>query len=42
MGDKVLKGIGEETLEDIRRDIITIEKEIALEISDISVLKLNV
>ena len=35
-------GAKEETLEDIRRDIITIEKEIALEISDISVLKLNV
>ena len=36
------RGAKEETLEDIRRDIITIEKEIALEISDISVLKLNV
>ena len=36
------RGAKEETLEDIRRDIITIEKEIALDISDISVLKLNV
>ena len=36
------RGAKEETLEAIRRDIITIEKEIALEISDISVLKLNV
>lgn len=36
------RGAKEETLEDIKRDIITIEKEIALEISDISVLKLNV
>lgn len=36
------RGAKEETIEDIRRDIITIEKEIALEISDISVLKLNV
>ena len=35
------RGAKEETLEDTRRDIITIEKEIALEISDISVLKLN-
>ena len=36
------RGAKEETIEDIRRDIIAIEKEIALDISDISVLKLNV
>ena len=36
------RGAKEETLEDIRKDIAAIEKEIELEISDISVMKLNV
>ena len=36
------RGAKEETLEDIQKDIAAIEKEIELEISDISVMKLNV